>query len=296
MNNPLEYSIWAERFRYPDKKEYIFLPKNGQPTLVELSTSGSLRLVKPLELIVHESVTVTDGKSDDRGNGVNGRRGKLKVPLSFYRGDIDPTKVQYSRNGVGRHLTYDPRIIGKAIGKTLEPYVQAGYEILKRLPYEHIKNPYFLITGILEWIKGNIRYNADSDFNGLTDTNSTIRKGEGNSEGIANVYITLANHLGVDTFPLDGILLKDGKGSPHSWAKSYLFPYGWVEVDPALGQFRRIGNVADFDYGVHGYRFELRSPNRGTNGYFGTPAASNGAVQLRNPITSGKQLAELSRQ
>ncbi len=82
------------------------------------------------------------------------------------------------------------------------------------------------------------------------------------SKGITNIYVDLAQSLGIGTVPLHGIYLRNENYMPFSWAASHIPPFGLVQVNPTLMMFSTgFGGVQPFDHEVHWYRFRVIGTN-----------------------------------
>ncbi|MBS3132407.1 transglutaminase domain-containing protein [Candidatus Woesearchaeota archaeon] len=210
-------------------------------------------------------ITAANGSRNGGGNEAGKPYERVK---GLYRGEIDPSKVakltqeELTDSGLEQFLRADLGMIGAAHDyQNFVNFRKAIEEISKGLPAEHRRNPVYIISGILNWIGRNIE---ETQFTRHKDAHSTISRQLGGSEAIANTYTVLAQSFGVPTMTLSGIALRDGEYSPHTWAKSHLHPYGWVEVNPTLGQFGRVKidpalQLAHkpFDYAIHGYLLKI---------------------------------------
>ncbi|ADK81270.1 transglutaminase domain-containing protein [Sediminispirochaeta smaragdinae] len=75
-----------------------------------------------------------------------------------------------------------------------------------------------------------------------------VEQGRGDSYDYAMAYVTLCRAAGIPARPVAGfIVYGDKKSRRHYWAEFYLEKFGWVPVDPALGDGMQSGEVVLID-------------------------------------------------
>jgi transglutaminase-like putative cysteine protease len=68
------------------------------------------------------------------------------------------------------------------------------------------------------------------------------------SHSFSLLFCALARAAGIPSRPVAGCLVyEERKVRVHYWAEFYLPGFGWVPVDPALGDGARFGNYPDID-------------------------------------------------
>lgn len=72
-----------------------------------------------------------------------------------------------------------------------------------------------------------------------------VALGRGDSYDYAMAYVTLCRAAGIPARPVAGFVVYGNKSSRrHYWAEFYLEHFGWVPVDPALGDGLPVGDIA----------------------------------------------------
>jgi hypothetical protein len=107
--------------------------------------------------------------------------------------------------------------IGKVVGST------AGRE----------KNPYFRAQRLYSNLLGRMTYNSGKNFSGAL---KGLEEKQGDSYTYATLYVAFLRNAGIPSRTISGYIITDEKTAvPHFWCEFYLENYGWVPVDPALG-------------------------------------------------------------
>lgn len=104
------------------------------------------------------------------------------------------------------------------------------------------KNPYLKAGLIYEWLATNIA------LSGRKNPDSTVLEAlsakTADAYDAAILFSALARASGIPSIPVAGVLVdKDQTTRPHWWAEFYIENFGWIPVDPGLGDTRRDGNA-----------------------------------------------------
>ena len=101
-------------------------------------------------------------------------------------------------------------------------------------------NPYQKARTIYDYILKTLAFNPSPPSRG---TVPAIDKGQGDAYIYAMGFCALARAAGVPSRPVSGYLVYNDKVTVrHFWAEFFLEGFGWVPVDPALGDGVRYGN------------------------------------------------------
>ncbi|MDC7126121.1 MAG: transglutaminase domain-containing protein, partial [Spirochaetales bacterium] len=102
------------------------------------------------------------------------------------------------------------------------------------------RNPFLKAEKIYNYVIDNMRYTAKS--NG-TDSVKNLGRGTGDSYTYAVIFTAMCRAVGIPSRPNSGILVYNNKQcTNHYWAEFYIEGFGWVPVDPVLGDGVRFGN------------------------------------------------------
>lgn len=85
-----------------------------------------------------------------------------------------------------------------------------------------------------------VRYDADA---GRDSPIKALADGSGDSWDMALLYAALLRASGIPALPVSGIVVDDARRSwRHAWVEYYLYGFGWVPADPALGSGGAVGD------------------------------------------------------
>jgi len=115
------------------------------------------------------------------------------------------------------------------------------------------QNPYRKARLIYDYLLSKLQYSAGV---ASTDIVANLDSGTGNSYTYAIAFSAMARAAGIPARPIAGYVVYGNKqASRHYWAEFYVQDFGWVPVDPALGDGATYGdfpsrsNVADYYFG-----------------------------------------------
>jgi hypothetical protein len=120
----------------------------------------------------------------------------------------------------------DERIaaIYKRISRSSNPYLKA------RLIYNHVRRMKFAFSPGGKDVIDNFNHSA------------------GDSYTYALMFTALARKAGLPSRPVAGYLVYDDKKTAkHFWAEFYINNYGWIPVDPALGDGAKFGDIPEVE-------------------------------------------------
>jgi transglutaminase-like putative cysteine protease len=116
------------------------------------------------------------------------------------------------------------------------------------------KNPYLKASAIYNYLLKNLEYNS----NNTSTVVKSLEAGTGDSYAYSILFTAMCRASGIPTRPAAGVLVYNNKQAVnHYWAEFYLEAFGWIPVDPALGDGARFGNfpmneeldMADYYFG-----------------------------------------------
>lgn len=116
-------------------------------------------------------------------------------------------------------------------------------------------NAYYKVKAIIEWIRKNIKPEANTS----QDPVEILRSRKADCDGYANLLVSLCRAIGIPAIEIDGYLYtrdnvyiwtnhtyhktvngyieKSWSCNPHTWTLLYLPNYGWIPVDIAMGYY-----------------------------------------------------------
>ena len=102
------------------------------------------------------------------------------------------------------------------------------------------RNPYRRASLIYNYILKNLEFKTKPASSSVLQN---IENGEGDSYTCSIMFTAMCRAAGIPARPLAGVLVYDNKqAANHFWAEFYIKEFGWVPVDPALGDGARFGN------------------------------------------------------
>lgn len=131
----------------------------------------------------------------------------------------DAVVKEFTREGP--HIVFTPEI------KALSEKIIAGET-----------NPYLKAKKIYDWLAGHLLYSYSVEYSTLSNISDYCRaSGYGDCGQQALLFITLCRYNGVPARWQSGWNLFPGYTSNHDWTEVYLAPYGWMPVDPYMGNY-----------------------------------------------------------
>jgi len=109
------------------------------------------------------------------------------------------------------------------------------------------QNPYLKAKLIYDWIIQNIAIDKTIMYN--INIISALQEKHADPYAAALLYTAMVRAAGIPCIPIAGALIdKSGKTFHHYWAEFWIDNFGWVPVDPAMGQ----GTVTIENAAMHG--------------------------------------------
>jgi hypothetical protein len=106
-------------------------------------------------------------------------------------------------------------------------------------------SPYAAARALYRHLIDNMEYSGGEPARSVTDA---LSSGRGDAYDYAMVYVTLCRAAGIPARPVAGFIVHGDKRSrKHFWAEFYIENFGWIPVDPALGDGLPIGDIAGVD-------------------------------------------------
>jgi transglutaminase-like putative cysteine protease len=156
---------------------------------------------------------------------------EFEISILVKTWNIDKTKVN----------EYDPSdpVLRLFLGST--EYIQTAHPEIRALAEGIVGeegNPYLKSLLIYDHVVDNFTNSGR-----VNDALGTLRAGEGQCGGLTHLYIALCRASGIPARPVTGIhSLHEGSFNwsirnfgTHMWAEIYLPSYGWIPVDPSMG-------------------------------------------------------------
>ncbi len=107
------------------------------------------------------------------------------------------------------------------------------------------RNPYLIAKSVYLFLLVRMDYDRKSPAKSVADSFVAAR---GDSEDYALLYCALLRSLGIPARPVAGALVYGpGRAIRHVWAEFYVSGFGWVPVDPVLGDGVRFGDFPDLE-------------------------------------------------
>ncbi len=95
------------------------------------------------------------------------------------------------------------------------------------------KNPYLIAKAIYDWVRRTLEYDPAATGRDPAAAMTTKR---GSDYDYAMLYCALLRAAGIPSRPISGYLVKETMEAVHHyWTELYLENYGWIPVDPLLG-------------------------------------------------------------
>ena len=102
------------------------------------------------------------------------------------------------------------------------------------------RNPYLKAKAIYNYLLKNLEYRTKPTSSSVIDN---LSAGEGDSLAYSILFTAMCRASGIPARPLSGVLVYNNKQAiNHFWAEFYIEGFGWVPVDPSLGDGARFGN------------------------------------------------------
>ncbi|MDB6110492.1 MAG: Transglutaminase domain protein [Pedosphaera sp.] len=131
----------------------------------------------------------------------------------------DPAVRDYT--GEGAHVVFTPEI--KALSAKI-----IGHET----------NSLSKAKKIYDWLSDNLQYSYALEYSTIRNISDYCRsKGYGDCGQQALLFITLCRYNGVPARWQSGWNMFPGDTTNHDWTEIYLAPYGWMPVDPYMGNY-----------------------------------------------------------
>ncbi len=142
--------------------------------------------------------------------------------------DLDPKKIQaYDPNdeAVKRFTAEAPHVVFTPEIKALSARI-VGNET----------NPMLKAKKIYDWLSDHLQYSYAIEYSTIPNISDYCRsKGYGDCGQQALLFITLCRYNGIPARWQTGWDLFPKSTTNHDWADIYLAPYGWMPVDPYMG-------------------------------------------------------------
>ena len=107
------------------------------------------------------------------------------------------------------------------------------------------KNPYLKAQRIYSYLLEKMVFNAEKAQN---EALVGYEEGAGGAYTYATLYVAMLRSTGIPSRTIAGYVITDDRTAvPHFWCEFYLEGYGWVPVDPALGDKARPGGFLPQD-------------------------------------------------
>ncbi|MGO8839244.1 MAG: transglutaminase-like domain-containing protein [Limisphaerales bacterium] len=162
------------------------------------------------------------------------------APLEF--------SLEYEVTSEAVHFTLNPALIQSIdpLEPALNPYLQEAPHVvftpeMKALSAKIVgseANPMLKAKKIYDWQCEHLLYSCARQYSTLTNISDYVRRnGYGDCGEQALLFITLCRYNGIPARWQSGWMLFPGHTSGHDWSEIYLAPYGWLPVDPTMGNF-----------------------------------------------------------
>lgn len=119
------------------------------------------------------------------------------------------------------------------------PHIEFRPE-LKKLSSEIIgseTNPYLIAKKVYKWISTNIQYSYAVEYSTILNIPTYCYGNKyGDCGQVALLFITLLRYNNIPARWQSSWFIMPGEKTIHDWAEMYIAPYGWLPVDPYMGQ------------------------------------------------------------
>jgi len=96
-----------------------------------------------------------------------------------------------------------------------------------------VTNPYWKARRIYDYLLDHYTFTTSPETNNLMDS---FKSQEADSYIYSILFCAFARNTGVPARPVAGYIINDSqKAIPHYWAEFYVSNFGWIPIDPALG-------------------------------------------------------------
>lgn len=174
---------------------------------------------------------------------------------------IDPEEVQ----------AYDQESSQYELYTRSERFIEAADPRIREIADRVAKgetNPYVLARRFYNYVIDTADYKLLGE--GLRGAMALVDTGVGECGDYAALFVALCRAAGVPARPVVGFWAKSGVEQTHVWAEFFVEPFGWVPVDPTVGQLDP-GSQAYYFGGMDnkriilnkGYNLELDPPGPG---------------------------------
>ncbi|HEY44496.1 MAG TPA: transglutaminase domain-containing protein [Anaerolineae bacterium] len=96
-------------------------------------------------------------------------------------------------------------------------------------------NPYLIARSFYDYVVDTAQYKLLGE--GLAGAKSLCTGGTGECGDYSALFVALCRAKGIPARPIVGYWAINGIDQTHVWAEFYVEPFGWVPVDPTIGQF-----------------------------------------------------------
>jgi transglutaminase-like putative cysteine protease len=137
-------------------------------------------------------------------------------------------------------LSYDKDNLEFQLYTRSERYIEVDDQEISRIAEqlsEGESNPYLIARTFYDYVIDNYRYRLLGE--GLRGAKKLVSTGIGECGDYAALFVALARAEGIPARPVVGYWAHSGIEQTHVWAEFFLEPFGWVPVDPTLGQSDR---------------------------------------------------------
>jgi len=98
-------------------------------------------------------------------------------------------------------------------------------------------NPYLIAKKVYKWISANIQYSYAVEYSTILNIPTYCYGNKyGDCGQVALLFITLLRYNDIPARWQSSWFIMPGEKTIHDWAEMYIAPYGWLPVDPYMGQ------------------------------------------------------------
>lgn len=98
-------------------------------------------------------------------------------------------------------------------------------------------NPYQIAHKFYDYIIDSYHYERTGK--GLLGAKSFMETGKGECDDYTALFVALCRSKGIPSRPIVGYWALSGIDQTHVWGEVYIEPFGWIPVDPTVGQFQK---------------------------------------------------------